>query len=193
MSIFYGGKEEKYAGCVLNMYEHNGAWDSDYYAVVWDDDSKSVKEVCYDTTRFPSNGSYAEIDCSDATIRKTYRYFFNKARQMFDENVNESFAKEVFKNDKVVVVKGRKIPKGTIGRVFWVGLSYNRYSHCKEKRVGIELENGDKVFVPYDYVEVIGWESRILTGKNRIQKIRNMAENEMRLALGFAVYGNKVI
>jgi hypothetical protein len=59
---------------------------------------------------------------------------------------------QIVKGQKVVVVKGRKVAKGTEGEIFWLGYeTWNGESVLK--RVGIVSESGEKVFVSSDYVE----------------------------------------
>ena len=58
----------------------------------------------------------------------------------------------IVKGQKVVVVKGNKVAKGTEGEIFWVGYeTWNGESVLK--RVGIAVESGEKVFVSSEYVE----------------------------------------
>ena len=59
-----------------------------------------------------------------------------------------------------------------------MGKSFNCYSGRTEDRVGIEAD-GERIFLPLEYVEVIGWESRLITGKKRKQRIRSAAVNFM--------------
>jgi hypothetical protein len=58
----------------------------------------------------------------------------------------------IVKGQKVVVVKGRKVAKGTEGEIFWLG-----FETCNGesilKRVGIVTESGEKVFVASEYIE----------------------------------------
>jgi hypothetical protein len=57
----------------------------------------------------------------------------------------------IIKGQKVVVVKGRKVAKGTEGEIFWLGYeTWNGESILK--RVGIVVESGEKFFVSSDYV-----------------------------------------
>jgi len=57
----------------------------------------------------------------------------------------------IVKGQKVVVVKGRKVAKGTEGEIFWLGYeTWNGESILK--RVGIVVESGEKFFVSSDYV-----------------------------------------
>lgn len=68
--------------------------------------------------------------------------------------------------------------KGTVGQVFWFGKSDNCYSGRTEERVGIEAD-GQRVFLPLEYVKAEGWECRLITGKERKRMIRNAASNQM--------------
>ena len=169
----YGKPEVRYAGCVLDTYEHNGLWDSD----CWDEEQQKIVEVEYDTTRC-GGGGHAEIDATDDTLRAVYRYYKRIGRDLFDNRSNILQAKKARKGDTVQVIHGRKVPKGSVGVVFWTGYRYNYYSRMNEERIGIEID-GVRQFLPMEYVEVVGWESRLIRGKNRKQAIRNFAINSM--------------
>ena len=173
----YGEPDVQYEGCVIGTYEHNGYHDSDFYAVVWDEEKQAVTEVEYDTTRC-GGGGRAEIDATDEVLRKVYQYYKRMGRSRFDGYSNEEQAKQFGKGDMVVVIRGRKIPKGTVGKVFWIGDCYNQYSYRTEKRVGIEVD-GERKFLPMEYVERYNWEAHLITGKDRKRKIRNFAINSM--------------
>ena len=173
----YGKPEIRYEGCVLNTWERNGAWDSDFYATCWDAERGEIVEVEYDTTR-AGGGGWATVDATEDTLRAVYRYHYDSARAYFDNVLNEKQAKEYAKGDEVRVVKGRKVKVGTVGKCFWRGTCYNRYSRTNEDRVGIEV-NGDRFFLAAENVENAGWEARLMTGKERKEKIRNCAVNSM--------------
>lgn len=173
----YGKTEPEYVGCVLSTYERNGMNDSDWYAICWDREKQKVVEVEYDTTR-AGGGGRAEIDATGEVLREVYRWYKQIGRGLFDGRTNPEQAKKVRKGDTVRVVQGRKIQKGTEGVVFWIGTRYNQYSHMEEERVGIEVD-GERKFLSLDYVEVIGWEDRLVTGKERKRAIRNFAVNSM--------------
>jgi hypothetical protein len=87
---------------------------------------------------------------------------------------------EVFihKGDEVVVVRGRKVAKGSIGKVFWIGDCYNQFSYRTETRVGMIIGE-EKVFLPIEYVIKNEWEKFLLTGKARKQAIRNATINSL--------------
>lgn len=62
------------------------------------------------------------------------------------------------KDSIVVVKKGRKIPKGTIGKVFWYGSSrmqYNSYDRNPEFRIGFKDEHGEVYWTTTRNVEVV--------------------------------------
>lgn len=167
----YGKTEPEYVGCVLDTYEHNGYDDSDWYAICWDEEKQELVHIEYDTTR-AGGGGYARIDATEDVILKVYRHYKEIARKEFDSTWNPEQAKKVRKEDTVRVIRGRKVKKGTTGKVFWLGKSFNYYSGRAEDRVGIEVD-GERIFLPLEYVEVIGWESRLITGKERKQRIRH--------------------
>ena len=175
--IYGKGDIVQYDGCVLNVWERNGYHDSDFYATCWDEETGSVVEVEYDTTRCGSFGS-AEIDITIENLRKVYRYYYRIGRSLFDGRTKIKEAKAVRKGDQVVVVKGRKIPKGTVGTVFWTGTRYNPYRGTQENRAGIEVGE-DRMFIPLEYIEAIEWEKRIVTGKERKRRLVNFALNSL--------------
>ena len=173
----YGKCEPEYAGCVLDTYEHNGYHDSDWYAVCWDDKEGKIVTVEYDSTR-AGGGGWAKIDATTDVLRKAYRFYYRACRSIFDRQFNPDQAKTVKVGDTLVVVRGVKIPKGSIGTCFWTGQRYNYYSRRNEDRVGLEID-GERVFLPAEYVEVVGWEERLITGRERKRRIRNEAMRQM--------------
>lgn len=173
----YGKKEPEYAGCVVDMYEHNGYNDSYWYAVCWDRGRQELVAVEYDTTA-AAGGGWAEIDATEDVLREMYRKFKSDARKFFDTKANEEHAKKYDKGDDVVVVRGTKIKKGTVGTVFWVGESYNQYSRRYEKRAGIEVD-GERKFLPAEYLERAEWQKHMVHGKKRKELIRRDAVNCM--------------
>lgn len=173
----YGDQVPIYAGCVLDTYEHNGYDDSDWYAVCWDEEKGRIVEVEYDTTR-AGRGGWARIDATDKVLRKVYRYYHRICKDVFDRIFNPRQAKAVRKGDTVAVVRGRKVPRGATGVCFWVGEVLNIYTHQKELRVGVEIA-GNRVFLPEEYVEVVGWQDRLIRGDERKRRIRNEALQKM--------------
>lgn len=169
----YGEDKIEYAGCVLGTYERNGYDDSDFYAICWDEEKQEVVDVEYDTTR-SGGGGWAKVDATEETLRKAFRHFARIARISFDGRWNKEQAREVKPGDTVIVVRGKKIPKGTVATCFWVGERRNIYTYSDDKRVGVEV-NGQRSFLPLEYVEVVDWQSRLIHGKERLYRIRKAA------------------
>lgn len=57
--------EETYFGCVMELGEHNYYDDSDFYAIVWDEEEQTFKSVEYATTRCYCYHIGANIDASE--------------------------------------------------------------------------------------------------------------------------------
>lgn len=177
MAVYRENGKAEYKDCVFDIFERNGSWDSDFYARVWDEESRSVKDVEYDTTRF-GGGGYADIDATDEVIHKVYRYYRNQARDFFDTVENVKRAKTIHVGDAAIVIKGRKIPKGTEGTIFWIGSTYNFYKHRNEDRIGLQIGN-ERMFLPIEYIIPKDWETRLIHGSKRKQIIRSMAIRKM--------------
>lgn len=152
---------ETYKGCVLETGEFNGRDDSDFYALVWDETESKIKRIEYATTRFWTYGNSAQIDATPEVKAKALAYWLdNYAKYYIDEyKVNTLEPQIVDKGDKVIFsrkVNSRKygqIKEGTKGKAFWCGAYGTFYKNgynkpCRaNRRAGVELENGQKVFV----------------------------------------------
>lgn len=169
----YGKTEPEYAGCVLELYEHNGYHDSYWCAICWDRKRQELVHIEYDTTA-AGGGGWAEIDATEEVLREMYRKYKRSVREHFDATTNEALAKSYEKGDEVVVVRGVKVPKGTVGKVFWVGESYNQYSGRRERRAGIEVD-GERKFLPAEYLERAEWQNHMIHGRKRKEWIRRKA------------------
>lgn len=173
----YGDNKPEYVGCVVDTRERNGYDDSYWYAVCWDRNRQELVQIEYDSTAF-GGGGWAKIDATEEVLREMYRKFKRDARRKFDTEDNERLAKKYEKGDEVVVVRGTKIPKGTVGKVFWIGESYNRYSHRYERRAGIEV-CGERKFLSAEYLERTEWQKYMLHGKKRKELIKQRTIERM--------------
>lgn len=177
LASIYGKQEPEYVGCTLDTWEHNGYHDSYWYALVWDKESQELKQIEYDTTA-AAGGGWAKIDATGEVLREVYRHYKKSVTDFFDSTENPERAKQIKKGDMVLIVKGRKVKKGTQAQVFWVGTRYNPYSRQNEERIGIEVD-GERVFIAMENAELIGWQDRLLTGKDRKVAIRKATVNRM--------------
>ena len=151
MSIIENGIET-YKGCVLELFEENGYQDSDFIAIVYDENTDELKHINYNTTRF-SGGGIAEIDATNDIIKKAQRKMY-KFHKSF---IEDKYVKEAFKPDKgkmVCVEKGRK-HKGKEGEIFWIGIDKFKTNYMQTYyNVGIKNKE-ETFFVPIEYVKVI--------------------------------------
>ena len=176
--------KESYVGRVLETYEENGYHDSDFYAVVWDDETESIIHKQYATTRFYSNGYGAKIDATPEIIEKATAE--RKARFLKSAiEKDEETAKTVAKGKMVEINRGRK-NRGIIGEVFWVGNPDKFSYYAKEHRsVGIKLDderddNGKfkNIVFAYDYnCDVINFESHLTDTKELEETATNKANS----------------
>ena len=137
MAIYLNGKV-LYEGQVLcNKGHHNYYDDSDFYALVFD--GERVKEVIYATTRHGGGGT-AEVDAEDHVIEEAYSWLYNWLYHIALKKVKEE-AKKPRLGEKAVVVKGRKVPIGKKGILFWVGEQI--YGNKKVEAAGIKDDEGN--------------------------------------------------
>jgi hypothetical protein len=142
--------EISHIGKVLEEGEINGRDDSDFYAVVWDDETGGTKRITYASTRGWTYPNSCTVDATDE-IRAKYNELMENARKI---NLARRLREEAMRpaiGKMVRVVKGRKVPVGETGSIFWFGAdNYNR----GKMRVGIKIGE-EKVFTSADNVEVI--------------------------------------
>lgn len=153
--IGYDGIKQ-YEGCVIRTYEHNGYDDSDFYAVCVNVENGKIDTIEYDTTRCGGGGS-ATVDLTESN----YRLYQRKAymRQIADSlKQNRTAAANVEIGKEVVVIKGRKVPIGTKGVVFWrKEVNYDRYNrwYNATMRIGIKDSDGVVYWINESNVKVV--------------------------------------
>ena len=151
--------------CLLSRYEDNGYHDSYFYAVIWDSVKKTISDVMEGSTAFYGGNSTVDAvplyACPDKVKASFRAWACRRSAELILEaelsDINEP--KSVSIGDKLITTRNvcRKkeavIEKGTSGEVFWSGtfgtFYRNGYNHPNRYniRVGLKLENGDKVFV----------------------------------------------
>jgi hypothetical protein len=151
MSIQINGNVS-YAGRVLETYEENHYDDSDFCALVWDDDENKIKRIEYDTTRFGGRG-YANVDATPEVMHKARRYMFRFhcrkiGKEIADDALNPG------KGKLVRIDRGRKY-KGKIGIVFWIGVNQYASQYNQKYNIGVRTESGETFFCPIEYAKVL--------------------------------------
>lgn len=138
MAIHTYDKRTLHEGCVLEDRERNYYDDSDFYAVVWTDGD--LKEVEYNTTRFAGGGN-CRVDATPQTWSEVGAYCRNRLADLIYRDVQEA-ARVVEKGKRVRVARGRKVPIGTEGELFWIGQTnvyggYSKWSQRDVRKVGV--------------------------------------------------------
>lgn len=135
------------------------------YAVCYDAATDSFKNV-YVNSDYGTTAAYAEIDAEPELM---VRYAEWKAEQeamgaagRFVSNLREELESlhHIQRGRMIRVVRGRKVAKGTEGRVFWYGES--RYG----MRIGIETSTGERIFVDGRNIEVVVDPAEVATIEN---------------------------
>jgi hypothetical protein len=105
-----------FIGCVLSTYERNGYDDSDFFAIVWDEQKQVVRDVEYATTRGWTYNNSAVVDATDEVKAKAAAHWRGLNRKAVESRVRAEMAKPHI-GGEVVVARGRKVPKGFRGVV----------------------------------------------------------------------------
>lgn len=118
-------------------------WDYVNYAVAMTPDGQfeTVRMVNFDVE------SSVEVDANEAVLAlhrahcQAVQMEGAKAAAKREAEIAAERAKEPAKGKTIVVVRGRKVPKGTKGVCFWMGSSY--YG----TRLGLKTDSGETVWV----------------------------------------------
>ena len=115
-----------YEGMVLRTYsQDNSLWEStSYLASVWSEEKQAVLEVSYGGYHWGGATSGDKvtvgIDASPEVRAKAVAYLTRMhLSRWFGQQIVE--AKTIRKGKTVKVVRGRKVPVGTVAQVFWMG------------------------------------------------------------------------
>lgn len=143
---------------VLSTGEHNFYDDSDFYALIWDETTQTVREVEYASTRGWTYPNCASVDATPDVVAKANNHYRTIAFDKWKAN-NEMLAKIPHKGKFAKVIKGRKVPIGTTGEIIWYGTGkkYN-YNDKPSMRVGIKDNNNAVHWTDANNVEVLHWE-----------------------------------
>ena len=150
----YADSPVEFEGAVLADREENYYDDSDYYAIVWDEEAGRLRKVYFDTTRCYQMGT-AKVDATPEVIEKAKSWLYKWALvRIFGDKELEASRPQV---GRVVVVtdSGPKKHRGKIGKVFWKGMTNPPWAPWeKDERIGFETAEGEKVFVSSWQAEV---------------------------------------
>lgn len=178
---------ESHVGKVLKLRELNGYDDSDFYALVWDEEQQQTREITYATTRGWTYHNHAGIDATREVIEKAVAH----RAAVYLADWEREHGKRVEKGMTArVTVKGETLT----GTVAWVGQSKAftaweaRYG-TPQPRYGIRVEGRAKLIFrnadsPTLAVDVPAW-----TDEDRAEMIaraESRARHDFREALRLA-------
>lgn len=199
MSIITHNGTEYAIGCVfdeIEQYHYDGM--DEYTAVYYDEETDSIK---YEQVGYYGSdgcnlcGGSWKIDLSVEIARKMLHGVIKRnAYKDFERSV-QNYKSEIHKGDKVKVVRGRKVPKGTEGTVFWTGEKYNMYSRENELICGIKQNPNDRnekpVWVRADYLERTS-EIKSPNNRERAKFIKHYIRTNYAYVLKIASEGREV-
>lgn len=185
MAIIDRNGNKTYIGAVIGERSH--MWMDgmeDVFAIVYDSDSNSIKEIqtgYYAITGQNQMEMSMDVDLDTDNARAVVRFLKNEANFSFASSVAAE-KKAIKKGRKVEVIKGRKVKKGTILEVFWVGerptYMSRQYSWINEteKVAGCYDKDGNKVWIKVEYLKNIT-EIKSPSAKERKKYIKHYVES----------------
>lgn len=140
---------DTHVGLCLHEGEHNGYHDSDFYMVVWNEEKQQPETYEFASTRGWCGPAYGSRPDATEEVRAKYEAFQNVVRERREAERREAERKNPTWGKRVRVIRGRKLPIGTEGEIFWRGNSGYGES------VGLRLADNSRVFTALTNVEVI--------------------------------------
>lgn len=147
-----------YAGAVIDTWDH--CWADgmvEETALVWELEKHEYKTVqigYYAADGHDFVGIKAEIEVSMEVARDILRTMKTSALQSFCRSVREK-KERIEPGITAQVVRGRKIPKGTVLEVFWVGEKPTYTGYGTEMIAGCKDKEGNKVWIKAEYLKNI--------------------------------------
>lgn len=172
---------------MLEVFAHS--WDMEKHKIV----IETVSYIGIDC-RNMCDTSF-KIDINEETARDMIRTIKRHAVEAFAKSVLEE-KRRIAKGRNCVVVRGRKVPKGTKINVFWVGerptyRSRNcAWSNETETVAGGYTEDGMKVWIKAEYLEVID-EIKSPDRRNRDRFIKEYVRRNVPQVVRNAARGTK--
>lgn len=158
--------ETHHVGVVLELGEYNGRDDSDFYAVCWNAEKGMPERVEYASTRGWTYPNGATVDATPEVVAAYLAYCDKVEAARAAAEAARLAATPAF-GKTVKVVRGRKVPVGTVGEVTWYGMGKSfspranfrptsgAYSAAAPMRVGFRTLDGTVHFTDAKNVEVV--------------------------------------
>lgn len=122
-------------------------------------DGGQFRWIEYGTTRFGGSSS-CRVDATDE-VKALFHAWVEENRVRMVEGLKRVQAAQIDCGARVRVVRGRKVPVGTEGTVFWLGpdqyASYwtRRHNSNDKARAGFQTDDGEKYFIDSHKLEVL--------------------------------------
>jgi hypothetical protein len=148
--------EETFKGAVLRLRERNGYDDSDFYALVWDEEQQATREIMYATTRGWTYHNGADIDATREVIGKAIAWEteqrFKEAQRRYQETPRKGCTARATERGQVVegVIAwvGEDKPRSQWAARY--GTRTARYGIRVEGRRGLVFRNADAADFEFD-------------------------------------------
>lgn len=121
--------EVTFEGAVLRVFYRetkvmSDVWANLQYAQVWDEEKQATRDI---SLGWDTPSSTAEVDVTPETQAKVDAFVALVARKRQERRNREAIRAALREHNEprngkqMVVARGRKVPKGTVGVVFWLG------------------------------------------------------------------------
>ncbi len=144
---------QRYHGKVIREYERNGYDDSDFYAVVWDEEKQEPRHIQWGTTRAWTYACGCVVDATPEVLEK-YNAWCQR-RDAAWAAYHKLEAKYIPAKGKIIrstTTRGKA--KGKQGLVTWVGASL--YGGMSARFI---TDSNEAVFVSTDSIEILDEET----------------------------------
>lgn len=141
-----------YVGSVLHTYERNGWDDSDWFAIVWDAESGTIRHVGYASTSSWTYHNGADVDATPEVLALAEQALLVKLTEQARVDATKP---AVRRRVRSLTTRGKNV--GVEGVVRWMGEQRSRYgSWSYGERVGVKVEGEEKLrYLDADRVEVL--------------------------------------
>lgn len=163
--------EVTFAGAVLKEREYNGPNDSDFYALVWDEEAQETREVWTGTTASWTYHNGSRIDATREVLEKAVAYMtgvrFAEWVESHESTVRMGYTARAVEDgvpvEGVIAWEGYEKPRGQWAARY--GTRTKRYGIRVEGRRGYVFRNADAEDFSFDVLEVsaedmIAWRAR---------------------------------
>lgn len=112
----------EHTGRVIGTFDiYYGDYQGTYFASIWNPEKKAVDTVSLGEFDIGDRDD-AEVDGNFDNCPGLRELVHRQINTVIDEKLADlTERQEIVAGDEVVVVKGRKLPKGTKGKAFWIG------------------------------------------------------------------------